>query len=174
MTRHLSLLEALSGAWLALDFETASRARDSACAVGWVEYEGSRLLARHHHLIHTTERFIFTDLHGLSAEDVATAQPFPDLWREHLAEPLSHADCIVAHNASFDRAVLLACCGRHALRPPNTPFLCTRALSSLLGFQAQALSGLAVELGFEHTPHHPLSDAWVAAQLALLAFKSLT
>ena len=36
---------------------------------------------------------------------------------------------LAAHNASFDRSVLLACCARYRLRAPRTPFTCTVQLA---------------------------------------------
>ncbi len=71
--------------FVALDRETANRARGSACAVGVVRVVNSGVADTWSTLIQPPERFATfdarnTQVHGLGADDVADAQRFADVW----------------------------------------------------------------------------------------------
>lgn len=67
--------------FVAIDFETATKSPDSACAVALVRVENDEIVHRETRLIRPPRReFIFTDLHGISWDDVATAPTFGELW----------------------------------------------------------------------------------------------
>ncbi|MFS8069667.1 MAG: exonuclease domain-containing protein, partial [Byssovorax sp.] len=115
--------------FIALDFETADRYRDSACAVGVVRVEGNRITHRAHHLIQPPRRtFEFTGVHGISWAHVAREGRFAEVWRR-VAPLLEGAEFIAAHNASFDRSVLKACCEAAGIAPPPHRFECTVKLA---------------------------------------------
>ena len=111
--------------FVAIDFETASNDRDSACAIGVAVVRAGRIVSREQHLIRPpTREFRFTHIHGLTWEDVRDAPTFAEVWR-NLSPVLSELDFLAAHNASFDRGVLAACCESYRLRRPAQPFVCT-------------------------------------------------
>ena len=106
-------------AFAAIDFETANYSPDSACAVGLVVVQGSRIVYREHHLIRPPDRwFAFTHVHGLTWEDVRDAPTFAELWPV-LHETIAEADFLAAHNASFDRRVMESCCRTYGLARPS-------------------------------------------------------
>ena len=95
--------------FVAIDFETATTRRDSACAVGLAAgCNGRVVLARTYLVRPPTAQFTFTDLHGLDWEDVHDAPTFAELWPT-LRAWIDDAAFVAAHNAPFDRSVLHAC-----------------------------------------------------------------
>ncbi len=65
----------------AIDFETASHGRDSACAVGVAIVEDGRIVREVYELIRPPSRqFVFTPIHGLSWNDVKSAPLFNAVW----------------------------------------------------------------------------------------------
>src|ERR1700678_3568566 len=115
--------------FVAIDFETATCDSDSACALGMVVVEDYRIARRKRWLVRPPSRhFEFTYIHGLTWRAVANEPTFAELWPE-ICDEMQGAQVLAAHNASFDRDVLLACCRRAGLRPPRAPFLCTVQLA---------------------------------------------
>ncbi|WP_339716985.1 exonuclease domain-containing protein, partial [uncultured Sneathiella sp.] len=88
--------------FLAIDFETANNAADSACAIGLVRVENGKIVREKALLIRPpSPEFYFTHIHGLTWEDVAKAPDFGALWPE--IEPwLQGVDFLAAHNSGFD------------------------------------------------------------------------
>ena len=67
--------------FVAIDFETATSRRDSACAVGLAACCGNRIVLSRTYLIRPPSvRFTFTELHGLDWDDVQDAPTFAELW----------------------------------------------------------------------------------------------
>ena len=96
--------------FVAIDFETATTRRDSACAVGLAAGYGGRVVLVRTYLIRPpAEQFTFTGLHGLGWEDVRDAPTFTDLW-PILRAWIDDAAFVAAHNVPFDSSVLRACC----------------------------------------------------------------
>jgi DNA polymerase-3 subunit epsilon len=154
----------------AIDFETANPMRGSACAVGVVRVEGGRIVERFHSLICPPQRwFTFSELHGLSWEDVRDAPTFRGLW-PRLGPLLEGVDFLAAHNAPFDRSVLRACCEQNNLQAPAQEFFCTLQLARRRwGLNPARLPDVARHLGLELAHHHALSDAEACARILLSA-----
>ena len=113
--------------FVAIDFETATTRRDSACAVGLAAgFDGRIVLSRTYLIRPPTEQFTFTDLHGLGWEDVRDAPTFAELWPT-LRAWIDDVAFVAAHYAPFDRSVLHACCARYRVRPPRVRFALHRA-----------------------------------------------
>jgi DNA polymerase-3 subunit epsilon len=54
--------------FVALDFETANRYRDSACSIGLVRVENNQVVEKVSYLIRPPRKqFEFTDIHGINA-----------------------------------------------------------------------------------------------------------
>lgn len=118
--------------FLAIDFETANYYRDSACAVGLVRVENNKIVEKVSYLIRPPSKwFIFTNIHGLTWDDVKGVPHFGEIWGS-IKYLFRDIDFLVAHNAAFDRAVLLACCERYKIKPPKISFQCTIQLSRAL------------------------------------------
>jgi DNA polymerase-3 subunit epsilon len=152
--------------FLALDFETANSSPDSACAVGAVLGDASGLLHEYSSLIRPpTSFFAFTHIHGLTWAQCAGAPLFDAAWDE-VTLMAQEAEVIVAHNARFDFGVLLACCRRYALPPPDLPVACTVVLARRAwGLKSNRLSALAAHFGLELNHHEALSDARACAEI---------
>ena len=89
--------------FVAIDFETANYARDSACAIGLVKVVGGEIVDKAVHLIKPpTREFVFTYIHGLTWNDVATSADFGKLWPT-LEPLLEGAEFLAAQNVSFDK-----------------------------------------------------------------------
>ena len=156
--------------FVALDFETADRGPDSACSLALVRVEGARITARAQRLIRPPRRaFEFTHIHGLSWADVQDQEPFALVWGA-LAPLLDGAEFLAAHNASFDRGVLDACCADAGLTPPALPFQCTVELARRRWkLHPTRLPDVCRHLGIPLNHHDALSDAEACAQIVIAA-----
>ena len=156
--------------FVAIDFETASARRDSACAVGVAAGCAGRVVLSRTYLIRPPSRqFTFTDLHGLGWEDVRDAPTFADLWPT-LRAWIANATFVAAHNAQFDRSVLHACCARYRLRPPPKRFACTVQLArAQWGIRPTKLPDVCRRLGIPLRHHDAGADAVACARIVLAA-----
>src|SRR5436190_1512817 len=67
--------------FVAIDFETADRSLDSACALALVKVENGQIIDRNYWLIRPPrQKFRFTYLHGISWGHVADQSTFQELW----------------------------------------------------------------------------------------------
>lgn len=154
----------------AIDFETADYGRDSACAVAIVVAEAGKIVVKESFLVQPPRRdFVFTYLHGISWKDVARKPCFDALWPE--IEPLlAGIDFIAAHNASFDRGVLHACCEAADISFPDIHFLCTMKLARRLwNVYPTKLSDVCRHFRIPLKHHDAESDALACANIVLKA-----
>ncbi|MGB8699036.1 MAG: 3'-5' exonuclease [Thermosynechococcaceae cyanobacterium] len=156
--------------FVAIDFETANRSPDSACALGMVRVEDNRIVERSYHLIRPPQkRFEFTAIHGIVWRDVAKAQTFGELWT-NFETFLAGADFLAAHNATFDQGVLFACCDAYGIERPTVPFLCTVKLArKTWRVFPTKLPDVCAHLGINLDHHQALSDAEACAQIVIAA-----
>ena len=152
---------------LAIDFETADTGRDSACAIGAVLIDDGRIADRFYRLIRPPRRRVmFTEIHGIRWSDVANEACFGDLWPE-LAPLVETADLFAAHNAGFDRGVLIGCCAAYGIVAPGQPWLCTVKLSrALWNIRPTRLPNVCAHFGIALNHHDALSDALACAEIA--------
>lgn len=158
--------------FLAIDFETANYYRDSACAVGLVRVEDNKIIAKESYLIKPPSSwFVFSDLHGITWDDVKNELTFGELWPQ-LKKYFIGVDFITAHNAPFDRSVLVNCCERYDVRPPNKPFECTmRIARNFWGLEYCALDYVCEFFNISLNHHDPLSDALACAKIMIKTIK---
>jgi DNA polymerase-3 subunit epsilon len=154
----------------ALDFETADYGRDSACALSIVIVENDAIVDVWTSLIRPPRRdFFFTYLHGIGWEHVKNKPTFCELWGE-IARRLEGVNFVAAHNASFDRSVLQACCETAAVQPVKSSFVCTvKAARSIWGFHPATLADVCRQLRIPLRHHEAESDARACAQILLAA-----
>ena len=159
-----------SSTFVAIDFETATSRRDSACAIGLAACCGGRIVLSRTYLIRPPAgQFTFTALHGLGWEDVRDAPTFAELWPT-LRAWIADATFVAAHNAPFDRSVLHACCARYRLRPPPTRFACTVQLArTQWGIRPTKLPDVCRRLGIPLRHHDAGADAVACARIVLAA-----
>jgi len=160
----------LTGRFAALDFETADMGRDSACALSVVIVENEKVVETWTSLIRPPRKeFCFTYLHGISWSQVKDKPAFGELWPA-VAMLLEQVDFLAAHNASFDRSVLRACCASAGHEQTKIPFLCTVKLArATWDLFPTKLSDVAKYLQIPLKHHDAASDAFACAQILIKA-----
>jgi DNA polymerase-3 subunit epsilon len=155
---------------VAIDFETANYYRHSACAVGLVRVEGGKIVEKASQLLKPPGRwFHFTYLHGIDWESVADAPTFEEYYPE-LKKFIRGARFLAAHNATFDRSVMAACCDRAGLIIPRVQFICSMVIArNELGLYPANLEAVCNILRIPLNHHDPLSDAEACARIILKA-----
>lgn len=154
----------------AIDFETANTGRDSACAIGVAIVENGQI-------VDTISRFIrppsswfqFTDIHGITWDDVEDEPTFDEVWRD-IRRQLPSMVFLAAHNASFDRGVLAACCALYGLAVPRQKFVCTVSLArAQWGIYPTKLPNVCQQLRINLNHHDAASDAEACARIVIAA-----
>jgi DNA polymerase-3 subunit epsilon len=155
---------------VAIDFETADRGADSACAVALVRVEGTVITDRTLFMIRPPRRqFEFTYVHGITWQQVVAEPTFGELW-EQIAARLDGVAFLAAHNAGFDRGVLAACCRAAGVAPPEHAFTCTVQLARRAWRLKPAnLPAVCAHLGIALRHHDPASDAEACARIVIAA-----
>lgn len=167
MTAKLKQLRSFA----AIDFETATAKRASACALGLVIVDSGDIVNEQDWLIRPPDNAyesFHTSLHGISAADTANAPPFDLVWSEVAA--LIGNRLMVAHNTDFDISVLRHSAAYHGYTPPEASFICTYRLarSRWPDRYSWKLPNMCDALGINGLDHHdPLSDARAAARVLL-------
>jgi DNA polymerase-3 subunit epsilon len=159
--------------FVSIDFETAKYSRESAISVGLVKYRGGKAVDNFYSLIRPPVLYIrpdFTDIHGLTVDDVKDAPTFAGLW-DSAIKPFIAALPLAAHNAPFDMGVLYAVLEWYELEIPKLPYFCTCSLARHTwgGLESYALTALAKHFGIVYDAHNALDDAETCGKLALMA-----
>lgn len=156
--------------FLAVDFETATHAPESACAIGLAYVENGRVMHAESRLIRPASRqFRFTWVHGITWTDVADSPDFATLWPS-LRPWFERADFVAAHNARFDRRVLDVCCMAYGLVTPRVPWVCTVELArSLWRLKPAKLPDVCRHLAIPLVHHQAGSDALACAEIVIAA-----
>ncbi|MGX9986870.1 3'-5' exonuclease [Chryseobacterium sp. POL2] len=163
--------------FVAIDFETATHERNSACEMGICIVENGEIVTTKTWLIKPPSFPYFhprnIEVHGISPEDVADAPSFEDIWHE--AEELMYGNLMIAHNASFDAGVLRSCLDYYGFFKPKINYLCSISLAkkSWKNLKTYGLRNLADQhqISFKH--HRAGDDAEVCAKISLLGFERL-
>lgn len=103
--------------FVAIDFETATSQRNSACAVGVVVFERGAPTNTLSLLIRPpVNRYddFNTMIHGICPSDTHHSPEFPEVWEQ--IEAMLNGRLVVAHNTAFDISVLR--------RSPSTTVMC--------------------------------------------------
>ena len=157
--------------FIALDFETATSQRASACEVGLTFVKDGKAGASPSYLIQPLgNRFDGANIavHGITPDMTEFSPHFEDIWPP-IANTL-HEETIVAHYAPFDMGVIREECERCGLRYPQFRFVCSCALAKFVlpGFYSYGLEPLCQHFGIATEGHHRAgTDALMTAQLML-------
>lgn len=114
----------------AIDFETATASRDSACAVGLAIVENGEITIQESRLIQSPGNVydgINMSIHGMSPHHTKHAPGFSKVWPE-IAELIGDR-LVVAHNTAFDTSVLRHSAAGTNHTPPATRFVCSYRLA---------------------------------------------
>ena len=153
----------------AIDFETATGYRNSACAIGLVRVENGEIVDKFSALIRPPDNEYWSrnvSVHGISARNTARSPSFQELLPKfkHFIEGRK----LVAHNASFDRSVLTKTMEHYGLeyKVLKVPrWECTLKIYRAKGFSPCKLSDCCRRLDIELNHHEALSDAVACAHL---------
>ena len=159
--------------FVTIDFETAKYSRESACSVGLVKYINSKALDTFYSLIRPPKLYIrpdFTEIHGITVDDVKNAPIFSELWDSNIKQFIGDFP-LAAHNAPFDMGVLWAVLEWYDLEIPKLPYFCTRSLASRVWPQQESFSlpSLAENFGIVYNAHNALDDAMTCGKIVLMA-----
>jgi len=150
----------------ALDFETMTACRTSACAIGLVRCEDGVIIQKFYSLIRPVpddREKTNTFVHGISPEQAAKAPTWAQLYPSiaHLID----GQKLVCHNADFDLDVLQRTSDYYGLHPRPIAAVDTATLTSA------SLEDACAKYGIPLTNHHdPLDDATATAKVLLNIF----
>ena len=129
-------------------------------------YDHGRIVDKAMYLIRPPKRqFMFTDIHGLTWNDVKDSPEFPAIMPK-INQFIAGADYLAAHNAAFDRQVLYKSYGRAGFDIPVQDWICTVKLARRVWPLGSAkLSNVCDYLGIELNHHEALSDSNACAEI---------
>jgi len=158
----------MNNRFIALDFETANYKRNSACALSIVCVENLIITEEFYTLIKPPENyFMFTDIHGITWNDVREEPTFNDIWPD-IQKYFKRIDFIAAHNSSFDKSVMEACCIHYGIKSPKTEYKCTLKLArKKLNLKSYSLDKVSSYYGIELEHHNALSDSLACAKIMI-------
>lgn len=156
----------------AVDFETANSFRESACSIGLVKVSDGVVVDRASWLIRPGagyDEFLEwnTKIHGIYASDVTDARQWADQLDELVA--FVGSDPLVAHNASFDMAVIKASSAAARVETPDFAYACSLQIARrTYDLDSYRLPVAAAAAGFESFAHHDaLADAEACAAIVI-------
>lgn len=161
----------------AIDFETATHEKNSACEMGICVVQDSKIVETKTWLIKPPSFPYFSRfniaVHGITPEDVKDAPTFDEIWYE--AEEMMYGSLMIAHNASFDAGVLRGCFAHYGMFTPKLNYLCSIQLAkkSWNYLPKYGLKHLADHHQINLNHHRAGDDAEACAKIALLAFEKL-
>lgn len=153
----------------AIDFETATGLRASACSVAIVRVENAEIVDTWSTLIKPPNNYysqMCIDVHGMCPSDTIDAAPFykvyPEIVRRINGMP------IVAHNEVFDRSVFYA--GRDLIKATDElnlteKWYCTYRLYKKIHGKNLKLNELCERYNITLNHHEAISDAIACAHL---------
>lgn len=158
----------------AIDFETATGKRSSACAVGIVVVENGEIVEEFYSLIQPPNNEYFgmnIGVHGIRPSDTINAPTFAELYPE-IRKRLQGCK-LVAHNEVFDRSVLKRSMEHYDLDYAELELAdrweCTMKMYKAKGFVPYKLNCCCERLGITLNHHEALSDAIGCAHLYMRA-----
>ncbi|HAH61398.1 MAG TPA: exonuclease [Treponema sp.] len=159
--------------FIAIDFETAKRSMESACAVGLVKYVNDEKVDSFYSLIRPPVLYIrpdFTQIHGITVDDVRDAPDFMQLW-ESAVKPFIGGLPLVAHNARFDMTVLHSVLDWYETDVPEYSYFDSLAVARRAWpeFERHNLPFLGEKFGIVYEAHNALADAQTCAQVIFRA-----
>lgn len=153
--------------YIAVDFETATSRRDSACAIGIVAVKDKEILDCFYSLIQPpNNKFAVANMniHGITPDMTKNELSFSELWPNISGFFNAHVP-VVAHNAGFDISVLRASTNETI---PDFVYVDTLNMSALLMNQRLSLMECARNLSIDdgsYTHHNALDDARLCAMI---------
>jgi len=159
--------------FITIDFETGTKSPESAISIGLVKHRNYQPIGSYYSLIRPPKLYIrpdFTEIHGLTVDDVKYAPDFGYLWKNEIKGFIGKT-MLAAHNASFDMKVLKTVLKWHGLPVPKLPYFCTLNLSRQAWpkLKSHTLTSLAKNFGIVYNAHNALDDALTCGKLVQMA-----
>ena len=159
--------------FVSIDFETAKYSRESACSVGLVKFIDGKPVDTFYSLIRPPSLYIrpdFTEIHGITVNDVKNAPSFDKLWDSDI-RPFIGKQPLVAHNSAFDMGVLRAVLEWYNLAIPKFSYFCSCSLARRTwpGLESYALNALAANFDIIYKAHNALEDAMTCGKLVQMS-----
>ena len=155
---------------IAFDVETPNYQNDRISAIGLCEIQDGEITRKFYTLVNPETHFdaFNVSLTGITPEMVQNQLTFDRLWL--LLEPLLEGSLLVAHNATFDLAVLAKCLrGYGIVWHRYVDYACTVQMSRrcMPGLPNHKLNTVCdhLRLGLDH--HHAGSDALACGEIFL-------
>ena len=150
--------------FVAIDFETATGQRNTACSVGIVTFKDGEIVEEFHALIQPPNNEYFwknTEVHGITEYDTRNTGSFNSIYPE-IYKRLK-GKTIVAHNESFDRSVLKQSMALYGIDAPDLnlheKWECSLKIYRDKGFKPADLAACCDIMDIELQHHEALSDA---------------
>ena len=160
----------------AIDFETATDRRNSACSVAVVKVRDGEVARTYSTLIRPPGLQFSSfniSIHGITPEMVRHERDFAGVWPE--LRPFLEDRIVIAHNAPFDMGVLKSSLLANRIEPPKFYHCCTvqisrKAWPELPNHKLDTVGGF-LHVHFRH--HDALEDARACAAIPLAAAERL-
>ena len=155
--------------YICFDVETPNAANERMSAIGISIIEHNAITQEFFSYVNPEQPFdsFNTQLTGISAETVASAPTFAELWPQ--IEPLMTGGILVAHNAAFDLTVLKKCLAAYKIKwRPLARYLCTVRIgrAELPGI-SHRLNDMCEYYGIPLDHHKADSDSHACAEILL-------
>lgn len=154
----------------AIDFETATGAMESACAVGIVTLTNGVITDEYYSLIQPPENEYWRSniqIHGITPAMTESLPGFHAIYPE--VQKRLQGRLVIAHNEQFDRNVLKRTMRMYGLDYDELllpdRWECTCRIYRSLGYKPANLSACCKRQGIELRHHEALSDARACALL---------
>lgn len=161
--------------FIAIDFETANRFRDSICQVGITTVKNGTVKDVNSWLVDPEVDFdgFNISIHHITPDMVKGKPKFNELWPVLLPyfTDGSNSNIVFAHNANFDIQALMATLKRYNLPIPECSFGCSLAVArrTWLGEPSYSLPILCLKFGIREGGHDAGEDSRACAELVLKA-----
>lgn len=159
--------------FVAIDFETATSRRDSACAVGIVVVKNGLIVDNFSSLIRPTNNEYnpwCIRVHGITPDATKNSPTFDQVFPK--IKNFLQGQTVVAHNESFDRSVLRQSATLYGLDTSclnlNKKWKCTMKLFKGKGFKSAKLDICCNHYNIPLSHHDALSDSNGCALLYII------
>ena len=160
--------------YVAIDFETATSKRNSACSVGIVTVQNGEIIEEYHALIQPPNNeynWHNVQVHGITSRDTNNSPTFDKVYPEILKR--LEGKTVVAHNESFDRSVLKSAMELVGLNYSDINLAekweCTMKVYKAKGYKPAKLNVCCAKHNIQLQHHDALSDARGCAKLYKIA-----